>query len=153
MHKHTHPHTHTHAYKYTPYPQDAGDKEKAAREAAAELESVSRQLADLKKARDEVSRISQRVPFGVFTPPCPSTLAARRLLQQAVCAALCAMSSAQRCPSALGANTKINPHTSQRHQAANARKEAWRAIDEVEEQKRAVEMEHARAREVRSPAA
>jgi hypothetical protein len=33
--------------------QDAGDKEKEAREAAARLEALSRQLAELRKSRDE----------------------------------------------------------------------------------------------------
>jgi len=34
--------------------QDVEDRERAAREAAAALEGVSRQLMELKKARDEV---------------------------------------------------------------------------------------------------
>ncbi|KIZ01960.1 Structural maintenance of chromosomes protein 3, partial [Monoraphidium neglectum] len=64
--------------------QAAGDKEQVARDAAGALEAVSRQLAELKKARDE---------------------------------------------------------------AANQRKEAWRAADELKDQFRAAESEHARARE------
>jgi hypothetical protein len=44
--------------------QAAGDKEQVARDAAGALEAVSRQLAELKKARDEVGWVGVRVGLG-----------------------------------------------------------------------------------------
>jgi hypothetical protein len=123
-------------------PQAAGDKEKAVREAAAALEAVSRELAELRKARDEV-RVEEGVMGAVRGGA--GFLAG----SHAVCRGL----QGNSLPFARPAHPPhLPPSRENRIQATNRRKEAWRAVDDLTEQYRAAESEHGRAREVRRAA-